>query len=241
MLKISTRPASLRPLRLGASLGFTLCILGWFAAGCGDETTGGGGSGGSGGSASSTNSSSSSKSTSSSSGSSVAASSSGSGSATHSVKFTVDTTKVTAFNTLAAVISPEQVFLVGAFNGWNPQDPAYAMRPVAGQLGKFSITLTFPRDSPDGMLDTGAAFEYKYAKTTDRLGPNPPADPWGNGQKAFFTVDATHPCTNFPAATAGLFEISNLKITIPAGDMEFNDTVDAWRDYAESFGFKTCN
>src|SRR5262245_51473207 len=138
MLKISTNPASLRPLRLGASLGFTLCILGAFSAGCGDETSGGGGSGGS---SSSANSSSSSKAASSTSGSSVASSTSGSGSAAHSVKFTVDTTKVSDGKNLATVVDPEKVFLVGAFNGWNPQDPLYAMTPVAGQAGKFSISL----------------------------------------------------------------------------------------------------
>jgi hypothetical protein len=133
----------------------------------------------------------------------------------------------------------EKVFLVGAFNGWKPQEEAYAMAPVTGQPGKFSISLTFPREAPDQtMIDTGSSFEYKFTKTTD----TPTGDGWENGLKDFFTVDGTHPCTNFPGEAAGLFERSNLVITIEAADQELPVyVVPAWRNYAEKLGpYKTC-
>src|SRR4051812_13153972 len=205
MLKISTKPASLRPRKLAAPVGFTLCILGALAAGCGDDTGGGGGGSGSTGSSGSTaatsgSTSKSSSSASGSSGSSSSASSSSGGTTSHKVTFTVDTTsKADGAKLLAEVKADEKVFLVGAFNNWNPQDPLYAMTPVAGQPGKFTITLTFPGDYPGGMLDTGASFEYKFAKTTDKPGDPPAGDPWGNGVKDYFKIDATHPtCPDAP-------------------------------------------
>jgi len=235
MLEISTDPDGLRPLRLVARLGFMLCIIGSLAAGCGDGT-GSGGAGGTGG----MGSASSSKSTtaSSSSASSSSATSSSSGQTLHSVTFTVDTTtKADGTKELAKVLTNEKVFLAGAFNGWNPQDDAYAMMPIAGKDGQFTITLTFPRDASDGTrIDTGALFEYKFAKTTDKA-----TDPWGNGMKDYSVVDATHRCTNDPTQTSGLFEVENLKLTIPATNMDVTHVVEAWRDYAESQGYKTCN
>jgi hypothetical protein len=146
-------------------------------------------------------------------------------------------------NLLAEVKPNEEVFLVGAFNNWNPQDPLYAMKPVVGQAGKFTISLTFPGDYYGGLIDTGASFEYKFAKTTDLPGDPPAGDPWGNGVKDFFKIDVTHPCTKFPAETSGLFELKpNLTITIPASDMEVPYTVPAWRDLAEMLGpYKSCD
>jgi hypothetical protein len=132
----------------------------------------------------------------------------------------------------------EQVFLVGAFNGWQPQDAMYVMAPVPNQPGKFSITLSFPFEGKEGTIDTGASFKYKYTKTTD----TPAGDGWENGVKDFFQVDAAHPCSNFPREKAGLFEIQDLAITIPATDTELPAyAVPAWRNYAQSLGYKSCN
>jgi hypothetical protein len=237
MLEIWTKPASLRPLNLAATLGcFTLCVAGAVTSGCGSDTGGGSGGSGSGGSGSSSSSSS----RSSSSSSSSAASSSASGGATsHTVTFTLDTTsKADGINQLALVEANEKVFLVGDFNGWNPQDPKYVMTPVAAKDGFFTITLTFPFDGANGKIDTGASMEYKFAKTTDTL-----ADVWGNGAKDFFVVDAEHPCTKATGETKGLFEWKvNLKLTIPAENTDVPVFVmPAWRDYAETkYGYKTC-
>jgi hypothetical protein len=156
------------------------------------------------------------------------------------VTFVVDTTSQADGKQKLAEVKPgEQVFLVGEFNGWNPQDPKYAMTEVPNQPGKYSITLQFPLETSSGPIDTGAELQYKYAKTTDQPG----TDVWGNGVKDFFQVDATHPCTNAPTEKAGLFELKeNLKLTIPATATELPAyVVPAWRDYAQSLGYKTCN
>ena len=141
-------------------------------------------------------------------------------------------------NLLAEVLLDETVFMVGSFNGWNPQDTVYELLPVAGSPGIFAITLAFPLDIGNGeMLMAGDMIEYKFTKTS-----NDPGNGWANGIKNFFPVDAVHTCPMFPNETVGLFETGNLTLTIPDVDTELQSVVvDAWRNYAESFGYFSCN
>lgn len=226
----------------------SLCGLagGVGAWGCGDDTSGSGGAGSTSTTATTTATTSGTTTATSSSGTTTSSTTTttttttttSSGMTPVSVTFTVDTsTMADGMYALAEVLPTEQVFMVGSFNDWNPQDPNYTLTAEAGSPGIFTITLSFPLATPGGMLDVGDMMEYKFAKTTDDGG-----DAWGNGMKNYFLIDDVHTCPNFPEATAGLFETGNLTLTIPDADEELQTVViDAWRNYAESFGYNSCN
>lgn len=146
------------------------------------------------------------------------------------VTFRIDTSgKADGKNQLALVKSGEQVFLVGNFNGWDPQQPAYQM--TAESDGRFSFTKTF---------DSGQELEFKFAKT---------GSGWGNGEKAF-----GGPCGGSPdmagadggaAADGGvsgaLWEVPNRRYTVGNKDATLGPfTIDAWRDFAQTFGYSSC-
>lgn len=141
-------------------------------------------------------------------------------------------------NLLAEVLDGEQVFLVGEFNDWNPQDPSYALDPLPGAVGQFSIEVEFPLTTANGpVLDAGSNFIYKFAKTS-----GDPGDVWANGIKDYFETDAVHTCPNVPAAPAGLYETGNYELIVPDLDAEVpTRQVAAWRMHAESFGYPACN
>jgi hypothetical protein len=145
------------------------------------------------------------------------------------ITFLVDTTKMAdGKNQLAKVLPGEKVFLAGAFSAaypmWDPQNPKMAMTDEGG--GIFSIVLSLP---------AGSMLQYKFAKTEDAM------DGWSNGEKAFHDNLGATGCTNFPGQTSGLFEIMNRTYTVPAMDSTVGPIViDAFRDYAETFGYKTC-
>jgi hypothetical protein len=207
---------------------FTGLILGpaLLAAGCGGDDDLGGSGGGSSSTSSTTDSTTSTTTT------------TGGGISGVELTITVDTTQQADGSHLLAEVKPgEQVFLVGDFNGWNPQDSGYAMTPVDGQPGFFSISLRFPLYTNGAVLDSGAQLIYKYAKTTDDQ-----SQPWGNGIKDVFPIDANHACPNAPAGTAyGLFETMNYTLTVPDTDQApAAFQVPAWRDLAESYGLPTC-
>lgn len=168
---------------------------------------------------------------------------------TVTVTFTADTTSMAdGANKLAEVTGNNKVYMVGGFNGWDPQNPDTAMYDdgthgdAAAGDGIYTFQVTFPYTSPDGgttwnIGDSG--FDYKFAMTTDDA-----ADAWGNGVKDVFMIDGTHVCGNDPTTTStyGLFEFqSNLTLTVPDSDTTVDYTVPAWRDYAaDTYGLPVC-
>ena len=68
--------------------------------------------------------------------------------------------------------SPQQIFLAGSFNGWNPGDPMYALEDLEGD-GVW--TLTIPMDP--------GSYQYKFvidgAWTQDEANPEAAPDGFG--------------------------------------------------------------
>ncbi len=128
----------------------------------------------------------------------------------------------------------EQVFVVGDFCGWNPNDPAYALT----DNGDGTYTGTFE-------FTVGSTILFKFAKTTSN-----PDDAWAEGEKNFMSdQEADYPgCTlqiddGTPQDFAmGLFEVPNRELTIPDTDYDVGAIeIDAWRDTAESYGLHSCD
>lgn len=113
------------------------------------------------------------------------------------VTFTVDTTQqiqgTADKHSLATVEATKQVFMVGAFNDWAPQDTNYVLHDdgkngdATSADGIFTIQLSFPLEGKDGTgkgiaktWNAGdAGFTFKFTKT--KLAPD--GDGWDNGIK----------------------------------------------------------
>ena len=161
---------------------------------------------------------------------------------TVAVTFRVDTnTMADGSNPLASVSRDQQIFLTGDFMPggvncwdveapegypcWDPQHPRMAMDPQGD--GIYAVTLN---------LIPGTTIEYKFTKTASN-----PQEPWDNVMKDFAPTDERR-CAPYPDAEGGLWEVPNLSLTVldePATLRAY--PVEAWRTWAEGFGYPSCD
>ncbi len=122
----------------------------------------------------------------------------------------------------------EDVFIVGNFNEWNPNDPEYAMSDNGDNT--WSITVPFP---------VGTTIYFKFAKTS-----SDPNNPWAEGEKDYRTTEdeGWKPCEGHSEVTEGLFEVDNREYAVPETDDVLESfPIDAWRDTAEAYGLYSCD
>lgn len=172
---------------------------------------------------------------------------------TVAITFVADTsTMADDANKLAEVLAGESMYVVGDMfpggkNCWDTAASNYTCWAQGADLkmteetagsGIYKLTLN---------LQPGTKIEYKFAKNADA---NAADAIWNNGEKDF-QWEADEHCTAWDAETpppdpaagrAGLWETGNFTYDVPTADATMDThVVDAFRDYAESFGYPSCD